>query len=792
MTRSVLRKVPLMAMLLAGMVASACGGGSTGDPSPPPTTAPVISSFTATPTSITSGSSSTLSWSVSGASSLSIDQGVGTVTAASTSVSPSTTTTYTLTATNVGGSTTASATITVNAPPPVITSFTATPSNITTGSSSALSWSVTGATSLSVNQGIGTVTGTGTVVHPTTTTTYTLTATNPGGKVTANVTVTVNAVPPIIAAFTATPATISIGSSTTLAWNVAGATSLSLDQGVGTVTGTSTSVTPVATTTFTLTATNAVGGTTATATVTVNSTSLLEVACSGASCGAVNPSQYSGAGVGIWRYVNVTASPVTIDVGIGGVRAGLSATLLFSNGKATPTTLPAAGALASPQEIALLPAFPFDWDPAEQARDQAHANMLELNRDLALSLRSLPQADPAAAAGANITLQAPLPTPVVGDTRTWYDNSVRASPVAYAGVVAKVVCSIPGGRKAVFWVDPAATSAGNVSDADLAYFQATFCDTGGGYGAVTALRGDVWGTFASTYPTILIQDVGPALQDVHVVFLNVPSGTAWGGYFYSFNSFQKTYSPPNYAYSNETLAFFVNARGIKTSRGYYGSTLLHELTHMVNYYQRSLKKGAPYDTWLEEMSAMMTEDVITPAVTPDHYAKIPDNRIRPYIESGGAISLINWGTGVPLGNYALGGSLGAFLDRRHGLSVYTDMVDCATSLSSYACVDSLIQAAGGVGFGDEFARLGATVFGLLPVTGTPSGYGFPAATAGAYSLAAIDLSSYARPATAASLGSDFLATTHTYQVETVAVGKTTYIRTGVLVPPGAELLLVIR
>ena len=599
--------------------------------------------------------------------------------------------------------------------------------------------------------------------------------------------------PPVVSSFTATPATIPIGSSSTLAWSVTGATSLSIDQGVGTVTGTSTSATPASTTTYTLTATNSGGNATATATVTVNSTSLLEVACSGASCGAVSPSQYSGAGIGTWRYVNVTASPVTIDVGISGVRAGLSALLLFSNGKATPTTLPAAGARASPPEAALLPAFPFEGDPAEQARDRAHTDMLELNRELAVRLQSLPQEEPAAAAGMGSRLQAPLPTPVVGETRTWYDNFVRASPVTYAGVVAKVVCSIPGGRKAVFWVDPAATAAGNVTDADLAYFQATFCDAAGGYGAVTALRGDAWGTtVAADYPTIFIQDVGAILQDVHVVFLNVPSGTAWGGYFYSLNNFLKTYSPPDFNYSNETLAFFVNARGIKTNRGYYGSTLLHELTHMVNYYQRSLKKGASYDTWLEEMSAMMTEDVITPAVTPDHYAKIPDNRIRPYIGSGGAISLINWGTGVPTGNYALGGSLGAFLDRRYGLSIYTDMVNCAAAISSYACVDSLIQAAGGVGYGDEFARLGATVFGLLPVTGPPGGYGFPAATAGAYSLAAVDLSSYPRPAIAASLGGNFLATTHTYQLDTIATGKTTYIRTGVVVPAGTTLLLVIR
>jgi PKD repeat protein len=75
---------------------------------------PVISSFTAVPTSILAGQSTTLSWDVAGATSLSINQGIGDVTGASQRVvSPSTTTGYTLTATNLSGSVTASAEVTV-------------------------------------------------------------------------------------------------------------------------------------------------------------------------------------------------------------------------------------------------------------------------------------------------------------------------------------------------------------------------------------------------------------------------------------------------------------------------------------------------------------------------------------------------------------------------------------------------------------------------------------------------------------------------------------------------------
>ena len=55
----------------------------------------------------------------------------------------------------------------------------------------------------------------------------------------------------------------------TLAWTAAGATSLSINQGVGTVTGTSVRVAPTSTLVYTLTATNGSGSVTATAGVTV-------------------------------------------------------------------------------------------------------------------------------------------------------------------------------------------------------------------------------------------------------------------------------------------------------------------------------------------------------------------------------------------------------------------------------------------------------------------------------------------------------------------------------------------
>ena len=89
---------------------------------------PVILSFDAAPGTINPEETSTLSWEVTGAATVSIDQGVGSVALSGTrDVSPSETTIYTLTATNEAGSVNATVQITVEedtTPPstPVLTS----------------------------------------------------------------------------------------------------------------------------------------------------------------------------------------------------------------------------------------------------------------------------------------------------------------------------------------------------------------------------------------------------------------------------------------------------------------------------------------------------------------------------------------------------------------------------------------------------------------------------------------------------------------------------------------------
>jgi len=198
-----------------------------------PATTPQILRFEANPLTIQPGQQSTLSWTTSGASTVTISS-LGSVSAnGSTTVSPTATTTYTLTATNTTGQS-VSAPITVSVVPatvPQIAAFTAVPSVITAGQSSKVCWQVNNATSIAITSiGTGLNANDCATVSPSATTTYTMTATNASGSTSGNVTVNVGALQ--VLSFTASPTwSTAQGSPVTLSWTTQGATSVVLIGG---------------------------------------------------------------------------------------------------------------------------------------------------------------------------------------------------------------------------------------------------------------------------------------------------------------------------------------------------------------------------------------------------------------------------------------------------------------------------------------------------------------------------------------------------------------------------------
>lgn len=518
------------------------------------------------------------------------------------------------------------------------------------------------------------------------------------------------------------------------------------------------------------------------------SSNALTADCAGANCAAVNATTYSGSGIGVWRYDNTSGSSANIDINISGVQPGNKAVLVFSNGSTNIAPAPSAGTLLSATSTPRsTPRAVVTQEMAAYQKSHAqHMSFLEKNRKLAESWIHAPASRAKATIRAMRPAASPLAAPAVGDSRVWNDlYGDDTNPVPYS-TKANTICTLPSGRRVVFWLDP---TAAIVND-DMAAMQNAVCGNNGGFAQLGNMLGDVWGSTPAQYASSTIQDAQGALQDINIVIANVPSSTRWAGYFYNYNNFLKTASgTPN---SNQALVFFINAGQIKQNRNYTISALLHEATHMTNFYQRAVLRGTSHDTWLEETSAMLSEDVIAPALL-GGYDTAYNDRIPGYLQTGGGASYTEW-SNLSSASYSLGGSFGAFLNRRYGTAIFKQLItNCADGSgygidSSYACLDKLIVNNGGKGFADEFARYGASIFATLPATGLPDHYGFPFKTDGGYQFSAFDVSKYKTvPASSLVLMN---ATSQTYQVDNI--NDTSYKRTGVTIPAKTTMILVIR
>jgi hypothetical protein len=172
------------------------------------TPAPVVA-LTANPTTVVSGGSVTLTWTVSGSATGCTASGTGTGWTGAKSTSGGTQTltnrtatqTYSLTCSGVGGSGADTETVTVTAAPVPTVTLTANPTSVVSGNPSALTWTTTnvnvnGCTASGSWTGTKAASGTQSTGNLTANQTYNLSCTGPGGTANASATVTVTATPP--------------------------------------------------------------------------------------------------------------------------------------------------------------------------------------------------------------------------------------------------------------------------------------------------------------------------------------------------------------------------------------------------------------------------------------------------------------------------------------------------------------------------------------------------------------------------------------------------------------------
>ena len=173
----------LFFFLLVGVLLTACRDNDTNiSESPQKVTEPEITSFTASSTTVISGSSITLTPEFNNGTG-SIDNGIGIVDSGTPiSINPTESHTYTLTVVSADGvSKTLTVEIIVEAVPPEITSFTASSTTVTSGSSITLT-AIFSNGSGTIDAGVGAVnSGVSLLVYPKTSGVYTLTVENADG-----------------------------------------------------------------------------------------------------------------------------------------------------------------------------------------------------------------------------------------------------------------------------------------------------------------------------------------------------------------------------------------------------------------------------------------------------------------------------------------------------------------------------------------------------------------------------------------------------------------------------------
>jgi len=237
--------------------------------------------ISANPTAVTSGQTSTLTWSASNATSCTASGGWAgnkALSGSETTGAIMAATTYTLTCSNASGSSSAATTVTIQTASAPTLTLTANPTSVASGSSSTLTWSSTNATACTASggwAGAKATSGNQMISNITATATYTLQCTGTGGSIQRSATVNVQTAPPApTLTLAANPTAVNTGGSSTLTWSSTNATSCAASggwSGTKATAGSQTFMNLTASVTYSLQCTGA-GGTSPvrSATVTVN------------------------------------------------------------------------------------------------------------------------------------------------------------------------------------------------------------------------------------------------------------------------------------------------------------------------------------------------------------------------------------------------------------------------------------------------------------------------------------------------------------------------------------------
>lgn len=504
------------------------------------------------------------------------------------------------------------------------------------------------------------------------------------------------------------------------------------------------------------------------------SQALLVADCSGLACAATDGHTYSGNGIGAWAASNTTQGTQEIAATISGA-LGRTATLVWTNLTGSPTGIPSS-----------VSAFIDITEPGQQS--ETILTRIQQQRTATITLMS----ELVKRKQSNLQLSTQMEPRLfaTNDMASWYDSLNRRS----LATTLRSQKALSNGRYVNVWVedsewDPAGTMykvTQGVADLVGEKFALPYT---GIFDMVTGLAGSLpWG--AHGYPADLIG----ATQDIQIVVANLsPDSSAGGllGFYDSTNSYRKS----AHGDSNEALLLFIDSESLVTAyQDMIISTLGHEFMHMINFYQRTVMKSVDgnilhFETWLEEMTAMMAQDIIDTQLGSFHFLR--DNFFPCWVTSYSLNSNLNQ-IGSGYYNYCAGGSYSGYLLRQYGVGFFRDLVQ-SDETDSIAALDEIIRKYNGnADYRQAMRRWGASL-ALLDSSQLPEGYGYPqrsqAFSGITYTLPAINGPDYAWLRRVPALPP--LIEPYTHAVETFTVGEP-LLKRKITLPPGSAITLIIN
>ncbi|MDR1461505.1 MAG: hypothetical protein LBI78_07665 [Campylobacteraceae bacterium] len=454
-----------------------------------------------------------------------------------------------------------------------------------------------------------------------------------------------------------------------------------------------------------------------------STTITLSTDCSGSNCGS-SANAYKGSGIGIWRAKNTQAASSKLDVTLSNV-ANKEITIVFTNEGDTDVSLSRITVDASLKREMRGNEFTENYNKIIHFEKRVDVKKL-LQQSYSINQ--------------NQKLRAISPKVWnEGDQRGWLIEPYETLESRTATLKRQTTAS--DGRTINFWVENSET--GKVTDGILSEISGKFL---GLYSEVVNLAGKPWGTHK--YSNLILDE-----QPLDIVLANFDKDNRAGGvigYFFGVNNFLSRSN------SNEALALFVDTETLYLSSmgtAITLGTMAHELTHAINFYQRDVLSDDDFDTFLDEMTAIMMEDVLSSQIDPSY----SDTKTR-YISWLQNPSVYNcdftyWKDGYycdgkSVNNYDVAASFGAFLLRQHGIAFYKNIFktnsDSSISndrLRSINILGKAIKTYDNGGFGYALQHWGASI-ALFPVGISPQGFGYPVLNSDGVHLEAFDGNSY--------------------------------------------------